>query len=111
MINEELINQKIEKVAKILNKQKVIVAFSGGVDSSVVALLAKIYSSQILLIMQDGLSVGLGEVDYAKNIAKRLGLPLQFIEYNEYELSENYAKNPSNRCYFCNLSFGLWRRK
>lgn len=101
MINEELVNQKIGKIAKILGNQKVIIAFSGGVDSSVVAFLAKKYSDQVILIMQDGLSVGLGEVDYAKNIAKLLNLPLQFIKYNEFELSENYAKNPSNRCYYC----------
>ena len=101
MIDEKSVNQKIEQIALMLNKKKVIVAFSGGVDSSVVALLAKHHCSEILLVMQDGFSVGVGETDYAKNIAEILELPLKFIKYDEYNLSENYANNPSDRCYYC----------
>ena len=101
MINEMSVNQKIAEIALMLNNKKVIVAFSGGVDSSVVSLLAKHYCSKVLLVMQDGLSVGIGETDYAKKIAEILELQLKFIEYNEFELSESYANNPSNRCYYC----------
>ena len=40
--------------------------------------------------------------------AEDLGLPLRLIEYNEFELDENYARNPENRCYYCkNLLHGF----
>lgn len=51
--------------------------------------------------MQDGYSIGIGEIDYAKNLASILNLELEFLYYNEYEISENYAENPHNRCYYC----------
>lgn len=101
LIDEDLIKQKINRIGQTLSNKKVIIAFSGGVDSTVLALLAKQFCKEVLLVMQDGYSVGIGEVDYAKNMAATLNLELEFLYYNEYEISENYANNPENRCYFC----------
>jgi len=71
------------------------------VDSSVLAFLAKQFCQQVLLVMQDGYSIGIGEIEYATKIARFLNLKLEFLYYNEYEISENYADNPDNRCYYC----------
>ena len=71
------------------------------VDSSVVSFLANQYAEEVLLIMQDGLSVGIGEKDFAVDQAKQLGIPLEIIEYNEFDFSVDYQKNPENRCYYC----------
>lgn len=97
----EKIQKKIEIVRNLLNGKKIIVAFSGGVDSSVVSFLANQYAEEVLLIMQDGLSVGIGEKDFAVDQAKQLGIPLEIIEYNEFDFSVDYQKNPENRCYYC----------
>lgn len=101
LIDEKEIKRKIEHVQLNLSNKKVIIAFSGGVDSSVLAFLAKKFCKKVLLVMQDGYSIGIGEIDYAKNVASILNLELEFLYYNEYEISENYAENPHNRCYYC----------
>ena len=56
---------------------------------------------EVLLVMQDGLSVGIGEKDFAVKQAKQLGISLEVIEYNEIDYSDEYQKNPENRCYYC----------
>ncbi|MCE7736623.1 MAG: ATP-dependent sacrificial sulfur transferase LarE [Candidatus Heimdallarchaeota archaeon] len=88
-------------VKELLNGKKVVVAFSGGVDSSVVAFLAREYAAETLLVMQTGSSVPKSEVDIARNQASQLGLQIRFIDYNEVDHSAEYALNDENRCYHC----------
>lgn len=100
-IDYSLIEMKIDTITRFLSKKRVVIAFSGGVDSTLVAYFASKYAKDSLLVMQTGLSVGIGEAEVARQVANDLGLPLRFIEYNEFELDTNYAKNPENRCYYC----------
>ncbi len=97
----ENIQKKIQIVENLLHGKKILVAFSGGVDSSVVSFLASQYAKSVLLVMQDGLSVGIGEKDFAVKQAKQLGVSLEVIEYNEIDYSDEYQRNPENRCYYC----------
>jgi uncharacterized protein (TIGR00268 family) len=101
IIDDKSIDLKLSKVKELLDGKKVIVAYSGGVDSSVVGLLAKKYARETRLIMQIGSSVAETEIDNAKKQASQLDLPIEFIEYNEYQLSNEYVENDENRCYYC----------
>ncbi len=68
----------------------VAVAFSGGVDSSVVAVLAEHVGLDVQLV-----SVGLAdqpEVMFAEEAAEALGLPLHLQTYNVSDLEETLAK-------------------
>jgi len=70
--------------------ESVAVAFSGGVDSSVVAVLAETVGLDVQLI-----SVGLEnqtEVTYTEQAAEALGLPLHIQTYTADELEETLAK-------------------
>lgn len=101
VIDEKSIKRKVDDVYSILMGRKIVVAFSGGVDSVTLAALAKDVAKEVLLVMQIGDSVAEGEKENADFLASKLGLNLLFLEYNEYEENESYTENPPNRCYYC----------
>ncbi len=98
-LDKEL-ERKLQKVKEILHDKKVLVAFSGGIDSSVVARLAKEYSSRVLAVTVRSKTNPLGEVEEAKRVAQELEVEWKIIEINELNDS-NFQANPPNRCYFC----------
>lgn len=101
LYNRSMLDDKLDQIRQQLTGKKVIVAFSGGVDSSVMAYLAGEYADETLLVMQTGASVAIGEDKFAKEQAEQIGLPLEFIDYDEVDYSSDYAANPSDRCYYC----------
>lgn len=89
---------------RVSDLEAVAVAFSGGVDSSVVAVLAENVGLDVQLV-----SVGLDgqrEVLFAEEAAEALGLPLRLKTYTVGELEETLAEvlwlteepNPVNAC-------------
>lgn len=75
---------------KVSDLEAVAVAFSGGIDSSVVAVLAENVGLDVHLV-----SVGLDgqrEVMFAEEAAEALGLPLHLQTYTVSELEETLAK-------------------
>jgi asparagine synthase (glutamine-hydrolysing) len=75
---------------RVSDLESVAVAFSGGVDSSVVAVLAENVVLDVQLV-----SVGLedqSEVLFAEEAAEALGLPLHLQTYTVSELEETLAK-------------------
>ncbi|MHA2250374.1 MAG: ATP-dependent sacrificial sulfur transferase LarE [Candidatus Kariarchaeaceae archaeon] len=99
--DENTIKTKLNEIKKIFINKKVVVSFSGGVDSSVIAYLSKKYAQETLLVMQVGYSVGIGEREIAAKQAEQLSLPIDFIEYDEIDYSSEFQANPDNRCYYC----------
>lgn len=81
---------------------RVLVAFSGGVDSTVVARLAtEALGPEGALCVSARSESNLDEdVELCRTIAAEHGLNHRVIEYSELAIP-NYANNPTNRCYFC----------
>ena len=79
----------------------VLVAYSGGVDSAYLALIATEELGQEALCML-GVSPSVSEVqrEEAARIAKKFNFNFQIIRTDELE-NPNYQANPTNRCYFC----------
>ncbi len=84
------------------NAPGVVVAFSGGVDSSLVAFLARRFlgPERSLAVISASPSLKMSELDGARAFARRHAIPLEVIVTREME-NPNYTSNPANRCYFC----------
>ncbi|MGJ8638708.1 MAG: ATP-dependent sacrificial sulfur transferase LarE [Opitutaceae bacterium] len=79
-----------------------LIAFSGGVDSSVVAFLAQHFlgNERMLAVISASPSLKLSDLDEAKDFARKNDISLRVITTQEIE-NPDYFNNPSNRCYFC----------
>ena len=85
---------------------RVLVAYSGGVDSGLVAKLAHdALDGGALAVIADAESLSRRELAEAKAQAAEIGIPLRVVPVSELE-SPAYAANPVNRCYFCRAGLG-----
>ena len=83
----------------------VVVAFSGGVDSSVVANAAYLACQQGLLksaiaVTAISPSVATWQVEMASEVAAQIGLPHQTISTTEID-DPDYRRNDHRRCFYC----------
>ncbi|MFH0792943.1 MAG: ATP-dependent sacrificial sulfur transferase LarE [bacterium] len=81
---------------------RVLVAFSGGVDSTLLIKVATdtLGAENAMGVTAKSETLTDEEFELTKRIAAQFGFNHKAIEYSELEI-ENYATNPANRCYFC----------
>ncbi|WP_269537626.1 ATP-dependent sacrificial sulfur transferase LarE [Cerasicoccus fimbriatus] len=79
-----------------------LVAFSGGVDSSLVAFLARRFlgKERCLAVTSASPALKLSDLELARDFAREHDIPLEVVITGELE-NPNYFNNPDNRCYFC----------
>lgn len=81
--------------------EAVVVAFSGGVDSSYVAFVAASeLGTNALCVTGKSASVSEFELSQSRDIAERFGFNWEIVETQELD-DANYTANDSQRCYFC----------
>ena len=79
-----------------------LVAFSGGVDSSLVAFLARtlLGRERVVAVISASPSLKLSDLDTAKAFCLTHDIALRVIRTAELD-NPDYYTNPANRCYFC----------
>jgi len=96
----KILEEKLSNIISFLEGKNVIVAFSGGVDSSLLAFLSKKYAKETLLITEKSILYPEEEIDEASQFARKYGINHMIIERNPLK-NEEFQCNPSNRCYIC----------
>jgi uncharacterized protein len=80
---------------------RVAVAFSGGIDSTVVAQAAyEALGDAAIAVTAVSESLAAGELEEAQALAQKIGIRHRVIRTEEFA-DPNYRRNDSNRCYFC----------
>jgi len=90
-----------ELEARIGSLESCVVAFSGGVDSSLVAALAaRALGDRALAVTAVSPALATGELDGARDVATAIGIEHEVIATAELE-REGYRRNDRDRCYHC----------
>ncbi|HVS15338.1 MAG TPA: ATP-dependent sacrificial sulfur transferase LarE [Thermoanaerobaculia bacterium] len=92
-------------------RSSALVAFSGGVDSSVVAALARrALGARSLAVTAAAETLAGRELDHARRAAAEIGIDHRVVTYSELD-SREFRDNPTYRCYVCQgMRMGTMRR-
>jgi uncharacterized protein len=99
-IEEDEAYPKFLELKRILEARSAIISFSGGVDSTFLAFVARWVCGRSLAVTADSPTLAPGELDEAKRLAGEIGIEHRIVSYDELQ-DPDFAKNPEDRCYFC----------
>jgi len=100
-IDQELLNKRVDLVDILSKMDRVIIAYSGGVDSAFLAAVAnEVLGNNALSVTAVSPSLAPSELEEAQSLAQDLGLNYRTINTNEIE-REDYSANNPDRCFFC----------
>jgi uncharacterized protein len=93
---------KLDNLRSLLNKyNSAVIAFSGGVDSTFLARIAKdSINGKLMLVTATSSTYPFYELDDAKKIAAFLKIYHRIIVSEEIEIP-GFSNNPPDRCYYC----------
>jgi uncharacterized protein len=97
----QLAAKAADAVGTIGSMCPVVVAFSGGVDSSLLlALAAEACAGRTLAVVASSATYPRTELDNARRIAALVGVPVRVLKTREID-DPAFRANPLDRCYLC----------
>ncbi len=99
--NSSLIFRRDQLIETIRAYGRVAVAFSGGIDSTVVAQAAfEALGDDAIAVTAVSESFAEGELEEALGLARRIGIQHRVVRTEEFS-NPDYRRNNPDRCYFC----------
>jgi uncharacterized protein len=97
-----MLNNKLEQLTRLFAQMdRALIAYSGGVDSTLVAKIAyQALGDRALAVTAESPSLLPEELEDARIQAAVIGIPHELVQTDEMN-NPNYTANPVNRCYFC----------
>ncbi|WP_017652726.1 ATP-dependent sacrificial sulfur transferase LarE [Fortiea contorta] len=97
-----MLTEKLEQLKALFREmEQALIAYSGGVDSTLVAKIAyDVLGDRALAVTAVSPSLLPEELEDAKIQAVTIGIPHKIVHTHEMD-NPNYTSNPVNRCYFC----------
>ena len=94
--------EKLEQLKELFTEmEQALIAYSGGVDSTLVAKIAyDVLGDRALAVTAVSPSLLPEELEDAKIQAATIGISHKIVQTQEMD-NPNYTSNPVNRCYFC----------
>ncbi len=100
----EALDKKLVELKEFIagkGKNGVVIAFSGGVDSSTLAAVSRqVLGKKAVAVIAQSPTYTSDELRDAKKTAQDIDITLYVIQTDELQ-NEDFAKNPENRCYYC----------
>lgn len=105
IMSEEIVSEKTDGLKKTLRElDSVVVAYSGGVDSSLLLHMAhEVLGDRAVGVLVVSPLIPDDERAEAEVIARKIGAPLAILEIGDLE-DPNILANTPERCYFCKAS-------
>lgn len=97
-----MIENKLENLKEIIKSlESVVIAFSGGVDSTLLAKVAlDVLGDKVIAVTARSETYTKSELEDAIELAKKIGIRHEVIVSEELDIPE-FSHNPANRCYYC----------
>ena len=102
---DQNISDKYKELKRVIDRyDSAVIAFSGGIDSSLVAFVAaEVLGSKALAVTSGSASLKRSDLNLAESLGSAWGINHEVIVTDELS-KPDYRSNPINRCFHCKTS-------